>query len=419
MRVVLRYGNGTLDADLPDGTTIVAPQHASPLSDPAAALRGALADAAPLATLDSDDDVAIVFSPRLPARLSAVVAAELLAAIDARGVSRARISLIIGRDLELEATESDPIRMLARGYRVVDHDPRDPDGLLFQLRYPGERRAGVYLAEPFQSASVRIVVGRAAPHFAAGWSQALAVLPGVAAAHNVARTFSVANLLHPEARSGASAGNPIFEATVELAELTDVRLALWLATDFDGQATHVFAGSLEASIRESIDALRPLHTTPLDRGFDVVVAGSAGSTLATTAPALASAAALIKPGGAIVVAAPCQDGLGNDDFRRTFAESPTIDTVWASLIAPDSPGNEQHDSQLFALHLVAARRRAGTIHLFSQLENSEVRSAHLAPTRSIETTLGELVTSHHFLHGEPPRVAVMPDGASIITPMGN
>lgn len=412
MRTTLRYGSGTLDAELPDDSTIVAPRYAPPLPAPGAAFREALASAAPLASLDGNDDVAIVFSPRLPARLSAVAAAELLAAIEGRGASRSRISLIIGRDLEFASAESDPIRMLGRGYRVIVHDPRDPDSLLFQQRYPGERRAGIYLSEAFQSASARIVVGEAAPHFAAGWTQALAVLPGIAAAHNVARTFSVANLLHPEARSGVSDGNPIFDDTVALAAATDVRLALWLGTDFDGEATHVFTGGLEESIRDSIETLRPLHTATVDGAFDVIVAGSAASTLAATAPALAAAAALIKPGGAIVLAAPCRDGLGDDDFRQTLAEAPTIDGVWNRLIAPDF----QREGQWFALHLFAARRRAGTVHLQSTLPSDELHSAHLAPTKSIETTLGELAMSHQFLHGEAPRVAVLPDGASIIAP---
>lgn len=412
MRTTLRYGSATLDAKLPDGTTVVAPQYATPLPDPAAAVRAALAGAAPLASLDGDDDVAIVFSPRLPARISAVVAAELLAAVEGRGVSRSRISLIIGRDLEFASSDSDPIRMLGHGYRVLVHDPHDPDGLLFQQRYPGERRAGIYLSQAFQSASARIVVGEAAPHFAAGWTQALAVLPGVAAAHNVARTFSVANLLHPDARSGVSEGNPIFDATVELATTVDVRLALWLASDFDGQVTHVFAGGLDESIQDSIETLCPFHTPAIDGAFDIVVAGSVASTLAATAPALTSASALIKAGGAIVLAAPCRDGLGDEDFRLTLAEAPTIDGVWNRLIAPDF----QRNGQWFALHLFAARRRAGTVHLQSELPNDELHAAHLAPTKSIGTTLGELAMSHQFLHGEAPSLAVLPDGASIIPP---
>ncbi len=410
MRTTLRYGSATLDAELPDGSTVIAPQYAPPLPDPTAAVRAALASASPLADLDDDEDVAIVFSPRLPHRISGVVAAELLAAIEGRGVSRSRISLIIGRDLEFANTDSDPIRMLGRSYRVLVHDPHNPDSLLFQQRYPGERRGGVYLSQAFQNASIRIVVGEAAPHFAAGWTQALAVLPGVAAEHNVTQTFSIANMLHPDARSGVSDGNPIFDAAVKLAVTADVRLALWLASDFDGRATHVFVGSFEDSIQESIATLGPPHTPTTDGAFDIVVAGSTASTLATTAPALASASALIKEGGAIVLAAPCRSGIGDEQFQRMLPQTSTIDGVWNRLIAPDF----QSDGQWFALHIFAARRHAGTVHLQSELLTEALHSAHITPTRSIETTLGALAVSHQFLHGKSPRIAVLPDSASII-----
>ena len=45
------------------------------------------------------------------------------------------------------------------GARLVVHDSREPDGLIFQRRIPGQRRGGIYLNAAWQSASVRIACG--------------------------------------------------------------------------------------------------------------------------------------------------------------------------------------------------------------------------------------------------------------------
>lgn len=415
MRVTLPYGTGSIEVEAPDDAVVLRGDGPRPPADAGTALREALARPASGRALDElagpDDDVAVVFSPRTPPRLNAVLASELLRGLESAGVRRDRITLIVGWDAERSASASDPIGLLGQSYQVVEHDPRDPDALIFQRRYPGERRGGLYLNAAWQRASVRVVTGVAAPHFAGGWTHALSVLPGLSGAHNALRTLSVARLLHPESRAGVGAGNPIFEEAMAAGAEAGVDLCCWLGVDETGAATGVWAGSWEESVRAAIAGVRPSVVAATPKLFDVVVVGAPGaSALAQAIPALASAARAIKQGGAIVLAAELAGGLGSEAFTKSVTRAGTADALWSALL---EPGVAVAD-QWFALHLAMARRKAGTVHVCSTLDGPSVRAMLCAPTSDVRTTLGELATSHQFLHGVPPRVGVIADGAGVL-----
>ena len=416
MRVTLPYGlssgsspgRGQLDLEVADDASILDPMHPPPLADVAGAIRGALSQPIAASSLASgiapDDSVAIVFSSAVPAPLNAALASEILAALEAAGVRRDRITLILQRDLEHDSAETDPVRMLDRAYRVVVHDPADRDGLIFQERYPGERRAGVYLNEAYQRASARIVTGLAEPHFAAGWRPALTVLPGLAAGYNALRTLSVANLLQPDARSGVTTGNPIFEEAVDLTESVGATLACWLTVDRQGAATGVFAGGFRRSLSAAIDAAP--HSSPAENApFDVVLAAAPGAaTLAAATPALLAAIALLRPGGTIMLAAECPAGIGSTAFESMLFDAQGPEALWETLIAADFA----REDQWFALALASARRTA-TVELGSALEAATVRRAHCIPTSDIGLALSAFTASFHLRTGGMPSVAILPD----------
>ncbi|HJN92608.1 MAG TPA: lactate racemase domain-containing protein [Dehalococcoidia bacterium] len=415
MRIAIGYGHSSLSIDLPEEAEVMKPSFPTALPHVSGAVRTALAaplGAPPLAeSLAPHDRVAIVFSPRMPVAANAMLAAELLGAVEAHGVPRERITLIIGHDLEVAVSESDPILMLGHAYRVVVHDPRDPDALLFQRRYAGERRAGIYLNEAYQEASVRILTGPVLPHFAGGWSHAMSVVPGVAAGHNALRTLSVANLLHPESRPGNAAGNPIFDEAAEVGEDAGVTLACWLTLDARGTPTGVFAGGFRESIAAAIEAEEGAARINAAPAFDLVVAGASGTrTLQAAIPALATATEAVTENGTIVLAAECADGLGGESFASTLRSAATPEELWTTLLAPEFV----QDDQWSALALAAARHKAAVL-LCSALDSETVRSAHLLPTTDVTRVVAEFTASFHLRTGHMPTIGVLPEaGRSIV-----
>ncbi len=107
------------------------------------------------------DDVAIAVS----VQLSPDVAANLAETIEQRlrdaAVPLNQRTWIIASsgDDESAARTIAAISDFAEGARVIVHDARDPDGLIFQRRIPGQPRGGIYLNAAWQSASVRIGCG--------------------------------------------------------------------------------------------------------------------------------------------------------------------------------------------------------------------------------------------------------------------
>jgi nickel-dependent lactate racemase len=424
MRVALGYGQTSLDIDLPDEAEVLTPSPPAALPNLSGALRAALASpngAVPIGeSIAPHDRVAIVFSPRMPAPVNALLAAELLGAVEAHGVPRDRITLILARDFEASVSSSDPILMLGQAYRVVVHDPRDPDALLFQRRYAGERRAGIYLNEVYQQASVRILTGPALPHFAGGWSHAMSVIPGLSAAHNALRTFSVANLLHPETKPGSTTGNPIFDQAVDVGEESGVTLACWLSLDPRGVPTGVFAGGFRESVLAAAEAetgaarIDRAAGFDLEKGFDLVLAAARGTqTLQAAIPALVTAAEAVTARGTILLAAECAEGLGSASFASILGEASTPEELWATLLAPEFA----QDDQWSAVALSAARRKA-SVSLSSTLDVELVRSAHLMPISDLERTVSEFTASFHLRMGHMPSIGVLPEaGRSIVGPL--
>ena len=132
------------------------------------------------------DDVAIAVS----VHLSPDVAANLARAIEQRlrdaAVPLNQRTWIIASsgDDESAARTIAAISDFTEGARVIVHDARDPDGLIFQRRIPGQPRGGIYLNAAWQSASVRIACG-----------DADAVVVGVAAWFNATELVGAKDLM--------------------------------------------------------------------------------------------------------------------------------------------------------------------------------------------------------------------------------
>ena len=111
--------------------------------------------------VDRADDVAIAVSERLSGDVAGALAEAVAARLDGAGVPMAQQTWIVasaGND-ERAARTTAAISDYSGGARLIIHDPRDLDGLVFERRHPGQRRGGVYLNARWQAASVRIVCG--------------------------------------------------------------------------------------------------------------------------------------------------------------------------------------------------------------------------------------------------------------------
>jgi len=137
--------------------------------------------ALPSLSVDHRDDVAVAVSDRLLPDRAARLSRRVNDRLDQAGVPVSQRTWIVATtgDDEAAARIAAAVSDASGGARVMVHDPREPDGLTFQRRNPGERRGGVYLNHAWQSASVRI-----------GCGDGLALVDGLSAWFNAAAELS-------------------------------------------------------------------------------------------------------------------------------------------------------------------------------------------------------------------------------------
>ena len=422
MRVELLYGEQGLEVDLPDGSDVIRPRESTPLADPESALRDALArpiGAPPLCDLvRADDRVTIVFSDLTRPAPNRLLAPVLLRVVEGAGVPRDRITLLVGTGLHRQMSAAEVKALLgpevAKGYRVVVHDARDPDSLTFLRRYPGERRGGIYLNSTYLQASVRIVTGFVEPHIFAGYSGGgKGVLPGVAAAPNIMRNHSAENLLHPQATFCVGTGNPIFEEMRDVAVASEVTFLCNVTLTADKAVSGFFCGDLVEAHEAAMAEVDRSAVRPVPHAYDIVVATNGGYpadlNVYQSIKGMAAAARAVREGGAIVLASECREGVGNEDYAEFLSSRESPEALMAMLLEPGFHRIDQWGIQCQAMAQLKAE-----VHLYSSLAAETVRAAHLTPCADVSATVAELARRVEEQSGERAKVLALPSGFQAI-----
>ena len=143
-----------------------------------------------------------------------------------------------------------------------------------------------------------------------------------------------------------------------------------------------------------------------DEAFDIVVTSNSGypldQNLYQAVKGMSAAAQVVKPGGLIISAARCNDGFpDHGNFKQFLFDH---DSPQAMLDKIHSPGFEQLDqwqAQLLAIILKKCR-----VALFSELDEIDVRKAHLIPIGDIRQAINEEIRRL----GGKVRIAILPEG---------
>ena len=418
MRAQLAYGRHGLEVELPDErVTVVAPRHAPPLPDEPAALRAALR--APLASsplrerVRPDDTVAIVFSDFTRAQPRDRILPVLIDELALAGVPPARITLFNATGTHRANSDAELAEMLGPAVhgrcRVVQHDCRDASRLarLAPLSGAAGGRAAFINAE-FLRADVKILTGFIEPHFFAGFTGGpKAIMPGLAGLDTVLANHAAPPLSDPRATWGVTRGNPVWEEMLEVALRAGPSFLLDVALDHHRRITGVFAGDLAAAHAAGARFVGETALAPLPGPFDVVLTTNSGfpldRNLYQCVKGMSAAARVVKRGGAIVVAAACDDGVpATGGYATLLREARDPRELLARVMTPGFAHPDQWQAQIQA----QVQQRA-EVHLFSDgLTAAEIRAAHLIPCRSIGETVARLLAAR----GPAASLCVLPQG---------
>lgn len=416
-RVALAYGRSGLDLDLDVEADVIEPRYLPGLADEAAAIRAALASPGfgpPLRALVPRGarvgiSVCDVTRP-FPGRRILPVLLDELALLGA-----GPITVFVATGTHRECTPEELQHMLGPHVlgrcQVVQHDAFDR---------PRHRQVGSVLgtATPalveaaFLDQTVRLTTGFIEPHFFAGFSGGpKMVAPGLAAIETVLDLHSARRIGDPCATWGITEGNPVHDAVRAIAAEVGVTFNLDVTLNREHQVTSVFSGELFASHAAGCAFARDTAMAPVAHAYDVVVTTNSGypldQNLYQTVKGISAAAQIVKPGGSIVVASECSDGLpAHGGYRDLLRQGGDPDAFLAQLFSPGFSVHDQWQVQIQA----QIQRKARVFVKADGLSPDQLRAAWFEPIED----LGDCVHARLRAAGPGSRLAVLPQGPQTI-----
>jgi len=416
--VELAYGREGLGVELPDWSDVIRPRFVPGLANEAASIIQALRNpirSAPIASLvRAGDRVVIVHTDITRATPNDRILPVLLAEIEQAGVSRQDITLINGLGTHRHQSQNEMREMLGdhivEHYRCIQHDCNDDENLVSlgktSLGHP------VRINRFYMEADVRILTGFIEPHFFAGFSGGpKAILPALAGTESVYTNHSRQMIAHPRAAWGITADNPIWEEMREVALKTEPTFLLNVALNANRQITGVFAGEMLAAHAAGCAFVKEQAMVEVESPYDIVVTTNSGypldQNLYQSVKGMSAASQIVNQGGAIVIAAACEDGLpdhGRYAELLTEAGSPRaiIDMI-------SRPGFEVQDQ--WQVQIQAQIQLKADVYVYSDnLSDEQIRKALFIPSRNVTRTVKELLQTD----ASNRRLCAIPEGPQTI-----
>ena len=412
MKVNLAYGEGQLPVELPeDRTTVIAPRHTPGLTDERTAVINALERpiaAKPLREIiRPGDKVCISFTDITRATPNDRLIPWLLQHL--AHVPRENITLLNQLGTHRPNTSAELEKMLTpevlRDYRVLNHEPENPREHV-QL---GTMRDGTpaLINRHVVEADVRVITGFIEPHFFAGFSGGIkGICPGTAALPTVMSNHGAENIGDPNATFGVTEGNPLWEELRDVALRVGPSFVLNVTLNEQRQITRVFAGDIINAHKAGTEFVRQSAMQRVESPFDVVVTTNSGYPLDMSlyqgVKGMSAGARIIKPGGTLILAAECREGVPADcPFDKLLRQASNSEEILAMLASPDFVRPEQWQAQIQAL----VQRKARVL-VYSLLSDEVVRACHLTPCPDIGAEVKKCLDAI----GRQARVAVLPQG---------
>lgn len=406
--VHLAYGRHGLDLPVPDDTLVADPPDPPALADQegavTAALRSPLAGP-PLADLVGPrHQVAVVFPDLTRPMPNRTVLPPLLAELERLGAGPERVTLLCATGTHRQATPAEMAELvgpdiIAR-YRIVDH--RADDGRHVMVgRVDG---VAVSLDRHYVSADVRILTGFVEPHFFAGFSGGpKGACPGLADTATILEAHRPGRIADPRATFLVTEGNPVHDFVRAATALCPPTLSVDVAIDGRRRLTGVFCAPLPAGHAAACRFVGGAATCHLDRRPEVVVATNGGHpldrNLYQAVKGMAAAARVVAPGGTIVMAAPCGDGVpAGSEFERLVAGAGL--QALEDVSAPSTPDRWQ-------AQVLARVRRQAEVWLYAEgVADDQARAAGLRPVPDLAAAVAEALQRA----GPGARLGVLPRG---------
>ncbi|MGI9476384.1 MAG: nickel-dependent lactate racemase [Hyphomicrobiaceae bacterium] len=422
MKVELLYGRDGMTCDVPDHARVhliekPAFPSAAPPNEQIAAAFGSPFGSAPLSELAQGRSSACILICDITRPVpNGLFLRPMIEQMVGAGIAKERISVLVATGLhrpnegdELAELVGDP--WVLDNVRVENHFAMN-DADHVDLGVTQGRGVPVKLDKRFVDADLRIATGLVEPHFMAGYSGGRKVVaPGVAH-HETIRTFHSARFMEdPAARECNLAANPLHEEQLEIIGMLGDVYAL--NTVIDDKRRLVFAsfGEIIESHMAAVTFVRDFTEIPVGRRFKTVVTSSAGypldQTYYQTVKGMVTPLDILEPGGTLIVASECAEGIGSDHFRAAQEKLVRLgpDAFLETLLAKSFADVDEWQTEMQLKPM-----RVGDIQLYT--EGLAEEDFGVTGVERI-TDLSDAISKSIAKSGDPD-VAIIPEGPYVV-----
>ncbi len=296
---------------------VVRPAAVPPVPDDQAAIARALdapLDSPPLeAHVQPGDRVLILSDDNTRPTPVAKILPPVLERLKRAGVRGQDIEILIAAGTHRPMTDAELVTKLGAAviaqYRVMRHECHNPAALY----HAGVSSEGIpiWLNCKLLDADFILGIGNVVPHPHVGWSGGAKILyPGVAGAETVAAFHRVGVA---DATNYLGCGNvPARETLEALAHTAGLDFVINTVLTSDHQLYQIFCGDPRHAQQAAQYASREVYGVPVRQRYDVVISNSYPAFLEfwQAGKGIFSADLILNPGGAIILLAPCPEGIG-------------------------------------------------------------------------------------------------------------
>lgn len=414
----LDYGKSGLEASVPDKNVlaVLGLQPIEPLADPSGATLEALEHPIGCESLAElargKRSACIVVCDVTRPVPNPILLPPIMETLEREGIPAQSVTVLIATGTHRPNLGDELVQMLGRSVveacRVVNHACTDPHV------YLGESPNGVpvFLNREYLDADLKITVGMIEPHFMAGYAGGRKmVMPGIAALETVQAWHSPRFLEHPNATNGIVEGNPVHEEALAIANMARPDFIVDVALDSKKQACRIFAGDMEKAWQAGVEYVRSNVRSTVPEPVDIVVTTCGGHpldlTFYQTVKGMVGALPILKPGGTIIIASACTEGIGNSHFASALFDCTDIEAF---------PETIQEPSWTFVpdqwqIEELSKARRGRKVRLICEGINQETASKlFVIPHLSVEDAISAALADN----GPDATIAVIPKGPYVL-----
>ncbi len=421
MKIRLPYGHGFLEGELPDERVRAIIRNQLDEYQPSLGEEQTVAESLmhPIGSLPLSElaagkkNVVLLASDHTRPVPSRVIVPQMLAEIR-KGNPEAEITILIATGCHRGTTEAE---LRAKfGDEIVDrehiivHDCENDAGMINLGTLPG---GGELIVNRIAAeADLLVSEGFIEPHFFAGFSGGRkSVLPGIADRRTVHANHCASFIDDPHSRCGILEGNPIHRDMIFAARAAKLAFIVNVVINSRHEVIASFAGDCDQAHLAGAGFLEKLCRSDAVPA-DIVISTNNGypldQNIYQAVKGMCTAEATAAPGGVIIMAAACEDGLGGDSFFRTFRDDPDAEHILQEIrsVPADRTIVDQWQSQIFARILSKHR-----IIFISSADDATIRQLHMIPAHD----LAEAMDLADSLLGKPDgSITVIPEGVSSI-----